>query len=65
MTELANNVLHVLKEMRSPKKQLFSEMDLIRNGFSESESQIAIKELEEQGLIEVNYLYVNHSFELL
>ena len=65
MTELANNVLHVLKEMRSPKKQLFSEMDLITNGFSESESQIAIKELEEQGLIEVNYSYVNHSFELL
>lgn len=65
MTELANNVLLVLKEMRSPKKQRFSENDLIGKGFSESEAKIAIKELEEQGMIEVNYDYVNHSFELI
>lgn len=65
MTELANKALRILKEMRSSQKQRFSDMDLIGNGFSVSEAQIAIRELEEQGLIEVNYSYVNHSFELL
>ena len=65
MTDLANKALQVLKEMRSPKKQSFSDMDLIGSGFSESEAKNAIKELENQGLIEVNYNYINHSFELL
>lgn len=65
MTELANNVLRTLKEMQSPKKQRFNALDLTSKGFSDDEAEKAIKELEEQGLIEINYSYVNHSFKLL
>ena len=65
MNKLAENVLAIIKEMQSPKKQRFSANDLIGKGFSESEAKIAIDELEKQGLIEVNYDYVNHSFKLL
>ncbi len=57
MTELAKKVLHILQTAKG--KSSFSATELNEYGISESNAQIAFKELEANGYIYVSRKYVS------
>lgn len=64
MTSLSEKALEILQ---ASAQTIFTNSDLIKNGFSEATAKVAIKELENDGYIFIRSTYIsgNVSFELL
>ena len=64
MTSLSEKALKILQ---ANEKKEFTNSDLVKNGFSEATAKLAIKELEDEGYIEIRTTYINgnSSFQLL
>lgn len=64
MTSLSEKALEILQ---ASDQTIFTNSDLIKNGFSEATAKVAIKELEDDGYIFIRSKYIsgNVSFELV
>ena len=64
MTSLSEKAVEILQ---ASDQTIFTNSDLIKNGFSEATAKVAIKELEDDGYIFIRSKYIsgNVSFELV